>query len=144
MKEIFRKESLAIDYDKHDWQGAIKVVGDLLVKMGSIEVEYIQAMIEAVEQYGPYMVIAPHLAIAHGAPGKHVIKDDLVVVVFKEPVYFGSPNDPVYLMLGISALSPHRHLEQLQVISDLFEDENAWERLYHCDDVEELYGLLNQ
>jgi len=141
--EKFRKEVLQIDLDQHSWQEAIEVTGGLLLEAGSIEAGYIQAMIDAVNDLGPYMVVAPHLAIAHAAPAKHVIRNDMVMVIFKEPITFGSENDPVHIMIGLCALNPGSHLEQFQKIADIFDDVEAWKKLYDCVTVEQLYQLMN-
>ena len=141
--ERFRKETLSIDFNSHSWQDAVTVSGELLLKCGAIEKDYIQAMITAVNELGPYMVIIPHLAIAHAAPGQHVLADEIVLTVFKEPIYFNSPNDPVYIIIGLCALNPHSHLEHFQAIAEIFDAEEAWRDFHACNSVEELYKLIN-
>ena len=142
-EERFRLEALFIDFDPHDWQEAVSVVGKLMMDLGSIEEDYIQAMIDVINDIGPYIVVIPHLAIAHAAPATYVLKNDLVVGVFKEPICFGSDNDPVHIIIGLCALSPHSHLEQFQCIADIFSDEDAWLDFCACNTVEELYKLIN-
>ena len=143
MVERFRKEALYIDFQPRSWQEAITLTGSLMLNIGSIEEGYIAAMIKAVEDLGPYMVVIPHLAIAHAAPLTHVLKNDMVVVVFKEPVFFNCENDPVHIILGLCALTPGSHLEQFQRIADIFSDEEAWQAFHACDTVEQLYELIN-
>ena len=143
MEERFRLQALLIDSDPHSWQEAVEIIGKLMLELGSIEEGYIQAMIDVVKEIGPYIVVIPHLAIAHAAPLTYVRKNDLVVGVFKEPIYFGSDNDPVHIIIGLCALSPHSHLEQFQCIADIFDDEDAWLSFCGCDTVDELYRLIN-
>ena len=143
VEERFRLQALLVDSDSHDWQEAVKIIGKLLLDLDSIEEGYIQAMIDVINDIGPYIVVIPHLAIAHAAPLTYVKKNDLVIGVFKEPIYFGSDNDPVHIIIGLCALTPHSHLEQFQRIADIFSDENAWLDFRKCDTVEELYKLIN-
>jgi len=143
VEERFRLQALLIDTETHSWQEAVTVVGRRLLTLGSIEEEYIQAMIDVVNDLGPYIVVIPHLAIAHAAPATYVRRNDLVLGVFKEPLYFGSENDPVHIIIGLCALSPHSHLEQFQCIADIFSDENAWLGFLQCTSVEELHSLIN-
>ena len=143
MEERFRLNALNVDYGQHDWPSALTVVGELMLKLGSIEEPYITAMIKAVEDLGPYMVIIPHLAIAHAAFFTHVLKDDMVMVVFKQPIIFNSNNDPVHIIIGLCAKSPHSHLQAFQYLSEIFNDENAWLEFFNCDTAEELYKLIN-
>ncbi|MDR2183163.1 MAG: PTS sugar transporter subunit IIA, partial [Clostridiales bacterium] len=83
MKELFRKEVLHIEHGAHSWQEAIRVVGRIMLEVGSIKEGYIQAMIDAVEELGPYIVIAPHMAIPHAAARENVLKNYMVIAVFQ-------------------------------------------------------------
>ena len=143
MQEIFRREALSVDFQPHSWQQAVTISGELLLANASIEAGYIQAMIDAVKELGPYMVVIPHVAIAHAAPATYVKANDLVLTVFKQPIYFNSPNDPVHIMFGLCALTPGSHLHHFQRIAQIFENEEAWRDFYDCDTVEQLYDLLN-
>lgn len=143
MNEKFRRDALLVDSGKHDWPDAIRIAGKLLLDAGSIEEQYIDGMIDAVHELGPYMVVAPHIAIAHAAAGTHVLKNDMVLVTFKEPVLFHSENDPVHLMIGMCALEPGSHLEQFKSLADILVDEDVWEKFRDCDTVDDLYNLVN-
>ena len=101
-------------------------------------------MIDAVNEFGPYIVIAPHLAIPHAAARENVLKNDMVIAVFKEPINFGTENDPVHLMIGLCALEPGSHLEQLTMLADILEDENVWKDFVACDTIEQLYDFVNK
>jgi len=142
--ELFRKEALGIEHGTHNWESAIRITGKVMLDIGAIEEPYIQAMIDAVHEMGPYIVVAPRLALAHAAAREGVIKNDMVLVVFKEPVIFNSENDPVHLMIGLCALEAGSHLEQLTLLADLLEDENVLEKLHAANNIEELYKLVNK
>lgn len=47
---------------------------DLLVAADVVEPRYYQAILDAVEQHGPYFVLAPGLAMPHGRPEEGVKK----------------------------------------------------------------------
>lgn len=143
MGEIIRKQGLLIDSQKRTWEEAIGVCGDLMVSLGSVTPEYTDAMIQAVRDMGPYVVIAPRIAFAHAASGKYVNENDLVLTVFKEPVIFNCDNDPVHLMFGICAIEAGSHLEILQKLAEVLEDEKA-DKLIKAASVDELYELINQ
>ncbi len=54
-----------------DRNHAIEMAGDLLVASGRVTPEYVSQMVEAVEEHGPYIVIAPEshwLTLAHHQP----------------------------------------------------------------------------
>ena len=126
MRELFRREALAVDTQPRSWREAIRVAGALLLDAGSIEAGYIDAMIDAVETLGA-----------------HVVKDDMALVVFREPVLFSTPNDPVHLMIGMCALRPESHLEQFRGLAELLTDEDVWQKFAACKTVDQLYRLAN-
>ena len=144
MEELFRKEALQIEYGSMDWQDAVRVTGKLLLDIGSVEEGYIQAMIDAVNDFGPYIVIIPHVALAHAAAETHVINNDVVLLVFKEPIIFNSENDPVHMIIGLCALKIDSHKEQLKKISKLLDDEDLIEKLLGCDSIEQVYEVVNR
>ena len=141
--EMFRREALHIEYAPQSWQDAIRIAGNLLLEAGSINEGYIQAMIDAVYELGPYIVIAPNIALAHAAARVDVLKNDMVLVVFKEPVLFGCENDPVFLMIGLCALAPGSHVDQLNCLSALLDDEGVIDEFLGCENLDRLYALVN-
>ena len=143
MREIIREEGLLIDSRKRNWEEAIRVCGELMLSLGSIEEGYIDSMVEVVRKLGPYIVIAPHIAFAHAAAGPYVLKNDLVLTVFKEPVIFNSNNDPVHLLFGICAIEPNSHLELLKQLVKVIEGEKIYQELIDCNSVGEIYKIIN-
>ena len=51
-----------------NYEEAIAIGGDLLVSAGKATESFTKRMISAVEEFGPYMVIAPGIAIPHARP----------------------------------------------------------------------------
>ena len=83
-----------------------------------------------IEEHGPYVVIAPGLALAHARPGPEVLSDGLAVVTLSTPVPFGHPhNDPVNVVLALAVHSPERHLRMVAELANLFNDSDAVQRL---------------
>ncbi len=48
-----------------DWRDAIKKSGRVLVENGDVTQNYVEEIIRSAEKFGPYFVIAPHVALAH-------------------------------------------------------------------------------
>ena len=144
MPQMFRKEVLHIEEAAHSWQEAIRLVGRIMLDIGSIEEGYIDAMIRAVEEIGPYIVVAPHIALPHAAARENVLKNDMVIAVFKQPVIFNCDNDPVHLLVGLCALEPGSHLEQLTSLADILDNENIYKDFLACNTTDELYNLVNK
>jgi PTS system ascorbate-specific IIA component len=77
-------------------------------------------MIQAFEELGPYMVVAPGIALAHGRPSESVLATGLSLVTLSTPVVFGSPsNDPVSLVIGLAAVDHDSHIDLMAGLSEL-------------------------
>ncbi|MDO6354900.1 PTS sugar transporter subunit IIA [Caloramator sp. CAR-1] len=144
MEDVIVKNNIKLKVDAHNWEHAIKLAGEILLSRGSITEDYIQNMINSVKEYGPYIVIAPNIAIAHARPDKSVICSDISLITLKKPVEFGNKqNDPVYIVFAFSATENEAHLKQLSVISQILEDEDKIKRIINSSDEEEVYKLVN-
>jgi ascorbate PTS system EIIA or EIIAB component len=109
-----------------DWRDAVRLAGDALVDSGCTTAEYTEAMIRMVDDHGPYIVIAPGLALAHARPGPEVRCDGLSVVTLAEPVEFGhAHNDPVRVVIGLAGVAADGHLEAVAQLANAFNDAAA-------------------
>jgi mannitol operon transcriptional antiterminator len=92
-----------LDAKATDWREAIHLAGAMLVRTGACSPEYESAMISSVEEYGPYIVVAPGIALPHAAPGKGVLRLGASFARFSTPVVFGHPhNDPVSFVIALA------------------------------------------
>jgi PTS system ascorbate-specific IIA component len=87
-------------------------------------------MVATVEQLGPYIVIAPGIALAHARPSPAVRRAAISLVTLLEPVAFGHrENDPVRLVIGLAAIDEERHITALSTLAEFLSDEGRRERL---------------
>ncbi len=143
MEELVKRELIAAGVEAHDWKDAIEKAGDLLVKCGDIERGYIEQMIASVEEYGPYMVITKGFALAHAAPSEAVRNDSMSLINLKEPVEFGSRNDPVSVVLCLACIDKESHMEKLQKVAMRLMVPGMVERLSECENADALYREIN-
>ena len=122
--------AIVIGAEASDWRTAVTLAADALVRSGAARPEYALQMIRMIEEHGPYVVIAPGLALAHARPGPEVIADGLSVVTLATPVHFGHPhNDPVRVILGLAIVAADEHLAAVAAIANVFNDSHATEEL---------------
>ena len=109
-----------------DWRQAVRLAGEALVAGGVATEAYAERMVQVVEEFGAYIVIAPGLALAHARPGPDVMHDGLAVVTLDEPVVFGHPhNDPVEVVLALAVTSTEGHVTVLAELANAFNDPTA-------------------
>jgi PTS system ascorbate-specific IIA component len=126
-----------------DWRAAVELAGTVLTRIGAARAGYGDAMVHMVEERGPYIVIAPGLALAHARSGAEVVADGLAVVTLAEPVPFGHPyNDPVRVVLALAAASPERHLPMLAALANAFNAHGAVDRVADATTPDEVRAAL--
>ena len=125
---LAENKSIRLQAEAETWQDAVKIGVDLLVAADVVEPRYYQAILDGVEQFGPYFVIAPGLAMPHGRPEFN--HDD---------------NDPVDILITMAAVDANTHQEVgIMQIVNLFEDEENFDRLRACRTEQEVLDLIDR
>lgn len=128
-----------------DWREAVRASGELLVATGAASEDYVDAIVEAVERLGPYIVLAPGIALAHARPedgGKAV---GFSLVKLAEPVEFGAANnDPVDLVFAFATPDSDQHITALSALAEFIESGDNLARMRAADNDEELYRVIEE
>jgi PTS system ascorbate-specific IIA component len=136
-------ESIVIGATATTWREAVREAGAALARAGATRPAYADEMVRMIEEHGPYIVIAPGLALAHARPGPEVLADGLAIVILATPVYFGHPhNDPVSVVLGLAVASAEAHLASVAQLANVFNDEGAIPALAAAKTVEEVQKIM--
>ena len=137
--DLLTKETIRVNVEVDDWEKAIRASGRLLVDTGAVEERYIQAMIDTAKEFGHYIVLIDGMALAHSRPDMGVNRICLSLITLKNPVPFGSPeHDPVSVVFALGALDHSSHLDLIQEMSALFEDEEKFMEVTKCGSPEEV------
>jgi PTS system ascorbate-specific IIA component len=102
------------------WQELTLGVGQRLIELGLCDERYPDALVQNVVTNGPYLVIAPGLALLHARPDEGATTNGLVMGTSAHPIEFGhSTNDPVTLFIGLTATGDMEHLDMLQEVAQM-------------------------
>jgi len=138
------EDAIVLGADASDWRAAVRLAGAALVRSGVARPGYADEMIRMIEEHGPYVVIAPGLALAHARPGPEVLGDGLAVVTLATPVPFGHPhNDPVSIVLGLAITSVPGHLESIAALANIFNDSTATAELAAATSSAEVLRIMS-
>ena len=143
LADAFGEGSILIKDSVEDRSSAISLVGDLLVASGKATSNYVASMLEAVEIFGPYIVIAPGIALAHGKPSDAVLETGLSLLILEQSIEFQhSQNDPVRLVFGLAATDHESHLELMAELAEFLSAQENISSLLRCSDSEQVLSLL--
>lgn len=143
LSEMLNKKTIALNIEVKDWKEAVRISGNLLVKIGAVKESYIPAMIEMVLSFGSYIVIAPGVALPHARPEDGVIKPCMSLITLKTPVDFGNAhNDPVSLVIAFGTIDHDAHVKALSKLARIIGDRGKVEALINAESVEQVDEIL--
>jgi PTS system ascorbate-specific IIA component len=126
-----------------DREHAIEMAGELLVASGRSTPEYTESMIDSVSENGPYIVIAPGIALAHGRPSEAVLEIGLSLVTLAQPVVFGNAaNDPVRIVIGLCATDHSSHIDIMAELASFLGDSVSVNNVLNAVDSDHIRSLF--
>lgn len=126
------RQAINVDCAANSPEEAIREAGNALCRAGACSPQYVQQWSIATASWARILSLPP------GWPCRMPARNRL-----REPLAFGhAENDPVQVVLGLSATSSDAHIRLIQHIVTVLSDENNLHTLMHSRDPEQLYRLL--
>jgi mannitol/fructose-specific phosphotransferase system IIA component (Ntr-type) len=145
LEEYLVKAAIRLNVNALDWEEAVRVGGQLLLDSGKCRPEYVEAMVRTVRELGPYMVLAPGLALAHARPEDGALALGLSLITLQDPVEFGStPNDPVELVISFCAVDKEEHVDLLKELAAFLRKDENQEYLKKAVTVDEILSAFSR
>lgn len=145
LKNMLTQDFVLFDGEADTPEEAIRLAGGLLLKGQKIKESYIEAMVEGYKNIGPYIVLAPSIAIPHARPENGVTEQCVSFVRLKNPIKFNHPiNDPVKMIFAIGGINIDEHMEMLRSIASLLENQQNVEALLNIKSFPELQSILSR
>ncbi|WP_182201528.1 PTS sugar transporter subunit IIA [Paraliobacillus salinarum] len=145
LKDLLTTKTVEVRTDCDSWQEAVERGGELLENINAISHHYTEAMKQSIVENGPYVVIAPHIALLHARPEDGVNEVCMSLQIINTGVHFGyEKRDPVKLVFAFGAIDSQSHLKALQQLMELFNNENLLEKLKNSETNSEAVKLLNK
>ena len=143
LQDLLSEDNVSFRYPAETWEDVIRHGGQLMVDAGFTEATYTEAMIDVVRDMGPYIVLAPGLAMPHARPEMGAKQVGAALVTLEKPIDFGSPeNDPVSVAVFLCAPNKDEHIQLLTDIATLFEDEEFLDAAVNFESIEDVQSFL--
>jgi mannitol/fructose-specific phosphotransferase system IIA component (Ntr-type) len=143
LRDLLRPPLVATQALVHDWEDAIRAVGQLLVADDAVEPRFVDAMIRVAHEFGPYIVVAPGIALPHARPEDGVKRASIGMMTLARPVEFGNEeNDPVSLVIALAATDHRQHIQGLAELAAVLGDDEMVARLRAAGTTDELLAIM--
>lgn len=139
--KLLKSDMVQFQKEVRDWEEAIKVASLPLLKSNYIEESYVRSMVKNVKEFGPYIVLLPHIAMPHSRPEDGVNKLGVSVLITEEDVLF-SNEKLANVFIVLAAVDSTSHLELLSQLMELLSDEEKVQTLIQARTYEELLSIL--
>jgi PTS system mannitol-specific IIA component len=140
--EVLIKESILTEQSFLSKKEATIMSGEILLKNGYVEKEYIDSMLEKLETQSFATYIGNGVAIPHGmVEGSQYVKHTgISVIQVPEGVLWNE--EMAYVIVGIAANSDD-HMEVLSALADAIEEEDDAKKLWKETSSEKIFNLLS-
>ncbi|SKC84859.1 PTS sugar transporter subunit IIA [Maledivibacter halophilus] len=143
--EFVTPDTIAVNVKVDTWQEAVHYAGSLLLKSNAIEERYINAMVNKVKELGPYIVIAPQIAMPHARPEDGTKKSAISIITLDKGINFGhEKNDPVKLVIALAAVDNEAHIEALAKLMEVLGDSDTLDNIFSSKSPQEVYKCISQ
>ncbi|WP_040203507.1 BglG family transcription antiterminator [Neobacillus jeddahensis] len=143
LKEILPVGSIQLKSEVSGWEEAIRKAAAPLLAAGSITESYIQAMIDNIVKMGPYVVIAPQVAIPHARPEDGVNRLSMSLLKLTKGVSFSEmAQQDIHLVIVLAAVDGEAHLTALSQLTDLLSDEGRFTKLIEAETAAEMFEII--
>lgn len=143
--EVLDEKLITVHQTYPTREEAVKACGQLLVNEGLAKPPYIQGMLDNLAENGPYIVIAPHIAMPHARPETGALGIGLSIITLAEPIKFNHPtNDPVKLVIGLCATDHQSHLRALSELVEILAQPPLFNQILEANSAQEILGIFRK
>lgn len=143
LKELIEKGRYSFHEGFDNWEDAVKAACAPLEDEKVIEEEYADLIIKSIKKHGPYIVIAPKIAIPHAQEGYGVNETAICFMKTNTSVSFGEGEEyDAQLFFVLASVDNDVHLQNLTRMVELISNEETVDKLLQANSVEDLKKLV--
>ena len=140
--DYFPEASISIKQAAKNWQEAIDFSMSSLLVNNYINSDYIKAIKDSTVNNGPYYILAPGVAMPHARPECGALKTGMSLTLLRESVHFTEDEQPIKLLIGLSAANADSHIGAIQVLSELLCEEETLSALLSAKSEKQLADII--
>lgn len=142
MENTIRPEHMKIVESQDSYEDAVRLAAKPLLDDGYITEQYIDDMLQALKDYGPYIVLADEFAMPHARPSEAVKETGLSLLVVKNGVDL--MDNHVKLFIVLAAKDNNDHTEMLGSLAEFLMEKQNIKDVVSSDSVDSIQKILNE
>ncbi|MFT4245226.1 MAG: PTS sugar transporter subunit IIA [Micrococcaceae bacterium] len=145
LTELLTDKTIQITDKKLDWEEAIELTAQPLLKEKAIEDKYITAMIGKVKEFGAFINVGDRVALPHARPEDGVNKVGISLLKTNETVYLlDKKHHPIKLFICLAATDNKAHLEALADLTKLLIKKDSLNALLKAETKQEILDVIKE
>jgi transcriptional antiterminator/mannitol/fructose-specific phosphotransferase system IIA component (Ntr-type) len=141
LSDLITPEKILLKDSVENWQEALSIAAQPLLKQGYITEGYVEAMQNQYAEMTPNIVLRLNIAIPHARPDDGVHKVGMSLLRIKEGLTFKDQNK-VHFVVVIAAVDKNQHLNALLQLMKLAEMNEVLAGMLDAPSGNELYNLI--
>lgn len=144
LNDLLNQETVQLtDATDLSWEAAIRLAAQPLVANGSVTEQYVNSMIDVVNNQGPYINIGDHIALAHTRPENGSNRTSLALLKTNHDIALVNQDHPITLWFVLSAVDSESHLEVIKQLMTLLTNEATVKQLMAASSAEDLLTIIH-
>ena len=142
-QELISRKRVVFAEEFVSWEEAVRAAAEPLIRDRAIEEDYVTAIIASINKYGPYIVIAPGIALPHAKVDIGVNETSISFMRVAQPVHFSNLEEhDARLLFVLASVDDNAHLKLLQDLVEILSDEGFVAKLLEVKSEEDLTALI--
>lgn len=132
LRRILEKSYYVFEEEFNDWRDSIKASYAPLLKDNIVNESYIESVIACIEEYGPYIVILPNVAMPHSSVKSNGCNGtEISFMKVRKPVKFDEEDreKDATIFFSLAADDCEKHIKNIQSLMEFLENENLVQEL---------------
>ena len=143
LSRLLTKDFIQFSNESLSWEDAISLSAQHLLEQGKIENCYIEAMINKVKEFGPFINLGQGVALPHARPDEGVKEFGMSVLKLQEPVsLLDDEEQRVDLLFCLAASDNQKHLEALSALTKLLSNKQVLKQLKDAETIQEFLTII--
>lgn len=143
MNTLIPESRIVLQVAPAPWGDLVEQSAALLERDGVTSPDYLPAILASIERNGSYMLVAPHVLLAHARPEQGAIATGMSLLTTTEDVPFvGDSGKTIRLFFTLAAADADSHLELISHLAEVLVDSEAMAELLSSQDPARVRELL--